>query len=220
MTKAYNSSKQLSALTLTRRRGLRRAEIPLLARRGAKARLVLKNIVYKKYTKYWRQIMKKTVKVITIAVVAAALGIFLWSALCAEAEPNVRIIRETEQRVGPASPDNFTGEAISRGYFPAKEIGVSTGEVTFKPGARTAWHSHPRGQMLITTEGRGLVRQWGEAPIEMREGDAVWIPAGVKHWHGAAPDSGVTHIALAPLDEEGRSSTWMEKTNGEDYPGN
>ena len=220
MTKAYNSSKQLSALTLTRRRGLRRAEIPLLARRGAKARLVLKNIVYKKYTKYWRQIMKKTVKVITIAVVAAALGIFLWSALCAEAEPNVRIIRETEQRVGPASPDNFTGEAISRGYFPAKEIGVSTGEVTFKPGARTAWHTHPRGQMLIITEGRGLVRQWGEAPIEMREGDAVWIPAGVKHWHGAAPDSGVTHIALAPLDEEGRSSTWMEKTNGEDYPGN
>lgn len=220
MTKAYNSSKQLSALTLTRRRGLRRAEIPLLARRGAKARRVLKNIVYKKYTKYWRQIMKKTVKVITIAVVAAALGIFLWSALCAEAEPNVRIIRETEQRVGPASPDNFTGEAISRGYFPAKEIGVSTGEVTFKPGARTAWHTHPRGQMLIITEGRGLVRQWGEAPIEMREGDAVWIPAGVKHWHGAAPDSGVTHIALAPLDEEGRSSTWMEKTNGEDYPGN
>ena len=219
MTKAYNSSKQLSALTLTRRRGLRRAEIPLLIRRG-EPRRVLKNIVYKKYTKYWRQIMKKTVKVITIAVVAAALGIFLWSALCAEAEPNVRIIRETEQRVGPASPDNFTGEAISRGYFPAKEIGVSTGEVTFKPGARTAWHSHPRGQMLIITEGRGLVRQWGEAPIEMREGDAVWIPAGVKHWHGAAPDSGVTHIALAPLDEEGRSSTWMEKTNGEDYPGN
>ena len=102
--------------------------------------------------------MKKTVKVITIAVAAAALGIFLWSALCAEAEPNVRIIRETEQRVGPASPDNFTGEAISRGYFPAKEIGVSTGEVTFKPGARTAWHTHPRGQMLIITEGRGLVR--------------------------------------------------------------
>ena len=164
--------------------------------------------------------MKKTVKVITIAVVAAALGIFLWSALCAEAEPNVRIIRETEQRIGPASPDNFTGEAISRGYFPAKEIGVSTGEVTFKPGARTAWHTHPRGQMLIITEGRGLARQWGEEPQEMREGDAVWIPAGVKHWHGAAPDSGVTHIALAPLDGEGRSSTWMEKTNGEDYPGN
>lgn len=219
MTKAYNSSKQLSALTLTRRRGLRRAEIPLLIRRG-EPRRVLKNIVYKKYTKYWRQIMKKTVKVITIAVAAAALGIFLWSALCAEAEPNVRIIRETEQRVGPASPDNFTGEAISRGYFPAREIGVSTGEVTFKPGARTAWHTHPRGQMLIITEGRGLVRQWGEEPQEMREGDAVWIPAGVKHWHGAAPDSGVTHIALAPLDEEGRSSTWMEKTNGEDYPGN
>ena len=219
MTKAYNSSKQLSALTLTRRRGLRRAEIPLLIRRG-EPRRVLKNIVYKKYTKYWRQTMKKTVKVITIAVAAAALGIFLWSALCAEAEPNVRIIRETEQRVGPASPENFTGEAVSRGYFPAKEIGVSTGEVTFKPGARTAWHTHPRGQMLIITEGRGLVRQWGEEPQEMREGDAVWIPAGVKHWHGAAPDSGVTHIALAPLDEEGRSSTWMEKTNGEDYPGN
>ena len=164
--------------------------------------------------------MKKTIKIVMAAVLAAALGIFLWSALCAEAEPNVRIIRETEQSVGPAPSDHFTGDASLRGYFPAGEIGVSTGAVTFKPGARTAWHIHPRGQMLIITEGRGLVRQWGEEPIEMREGDAVWIPAGVKHWHGAAPDSGVRHIALAPLDEEGRSSTWMEKTNGEDYPGN
>lgn len=161
--------------------------------------------------------MKKAVKVIAVAAVAAALGIFLWSALCAEAEQNVRIIRETEQSVGPASPDNFTGEALSRGYFPAREIGVSTGEVTFKPGARTAWHSHPRGQLLIVTQGRGLLRQWGEEPIEMRAGDAVWIPAGVKHWHGAAPDSAMTHIAMAPLDGEGRSSTWMEKVSEEQY---
>ena len=161
--------------------------------------------------------MKKTVKVITIAVVAAALGIFLWSALCAEAEPNVRIIRETEQSVGPAPSDHFTGDASLRGYFPAGEIGVSTGEVTFKPGARTAWHIHPRGQMLIITEGRGLVRQWGEEPQEMREGDAVWIPAGVKHWHGAAPDSAMTHIAMAPLDENGGACTWMEHVSEEQY---
>ena len=71
--------------------------------------------------------MKKTIKIVMAAVLAAALGIFLWSALCAEAEPNVRIIRETEQSVGPAPSDHFTGDASLRGYFPAGEIGVSTG---------------------------------------------------------------------------------------------
>ncbi len=164
--------------------------------------------------------MHRTMKVIAVLAVVAIAGIFLWNAMCAcAAQTEVRIIRAAEQKVAPASPDNFSGTAMSRSYFPAREIGVSTGEVSFEAGARTAWHSHPRGQMLIVTSGRGLVREWGKAPIEMREGDAVWIPANVKHWHGAAPDSAMTHIAMAPLDDEGRSSTWMEKTNSKDYPG-
>ncbi|WP_204245026.1 cupin domain-containing protein [Cloacibacillus sp. An23] len=163
--------------------------------------------------------MNRTVRIAAALALAAAAGIFLWNTMCAGAAQNVRIIKHDEQKAAPVSPDNFTGAAASRGFFPAKEIGVSTGEVTFPAGARTAWHTHPRGQMLIITSGRGLVRQWGEAPVEMNEGDAVWIPANVKHWHGAAPDSSMSHIAMAPLDEEGRSSTWMEKTSGADYPG-
>ena len=163
--------------------------------------------------------MNKTMKLAAALALAAIAGIFLWNTMCACAAQEIRIIRESEQKVGPVAPENFTGAATSRGYFPAKEIGVSTGEVTFPAGARTAWHSHPRGQMLIVTSGRGLVRQWGEAPIEMNEGDAVWIPANVKHGHGAAPDSALSHIAMAPLDGEGRSSTWMEKTSEADYPG-
>lgn len=69
--------------------------------------------------------------------------------------------------------------------------------VTFEPGARTAWHTHLLGQTLIVTQGRGWIQMWGETTQEMYPGDIVWIPAGVKHWHGATPDTAMTHIAPA-----------------------
>ena len=89
--------------------------------------------------------------------------------------------------------------------------------VTFEPGARTAWHSHPLGQTLIVTAGCGWAQRWG-GPVEaIRPGDVVWFPPGEKHWHGAAATTAVTHIAIQEkLD--GRTADWMEKVSDEQYP--
>jgi 4-carboxymuconolactone decarboxylase len=88
--------------------------------------------------------------------------------------------------------------------------------VTFEPGARTAWHTHPFGQTLIITAGTGLIQQWG-GPIEaIREGDVVWILPGIKHWHGATPTTAMTHIAIQEL-LNGKNVEWLEKVSDEQY---
>ena len=116
---------------------------------------------------------------------------------------------------GPA--ENFTGsvriDPLHQASAPARVLAVS---VTFEPGARTAWHTHPLGQTLIVTAGRGVVRSWGEPARTIRPGDVVWCPPGEKHWHGAAPATAMTHIAiLEHLD--GRTVEWMEKVSEEEY---
>jgi quercetin dioxygenase-like cupin family protein len=89
---------------------------------------------------------------------------------------------------------------------------------SFEPGARTAWHSHPLGQTLIVTAGRGRVQRW-DGPIEdIRPGDVVWIAPGEKHWHGAAPTTAVTHIAIQE-QFDGKAADWMEKVSDEQYQG-
>lgn len=93
---------------------------------------------------------------------------------------------------------------------------MSGARVTFEPGARTAWHAHPLGQTLIVTAGTGWVQQWGGAVQEMREGDVVRIPPGVKHWHGATATTAVTHIALQE-QLDGKVVEWMEKVSDEQY---
>ncbi|MCS3466324.1 quercetin dioxygenase-like cupin family protein [Pseudomonas sp. JUb42] len=116
---------------------------------------------------------------------------------------------------GPA--DNFTGAVRVDGRFqgtgPAR---VSGGTVTFEPGARTAWHTHPLGQTLIVTAGVGLVQQLGQPIQVIRPGDTVWIPANVKHWHGATASTGMTHIAIAEV-LDGKVVDWMEQVSDEDY---
>jgi quercetin dioxygenase-like cupin family protein len=93
---------------------------------------------------------------------------------------------------------------------------VACASVTFEPGARTAWHTHPLGQTLIVTAGCGLAQRWG-GPIEwIRPGDVVWIPAGEKHWHGATPTTSVTHIAIQERLED-RTVDWMEKVSDQQY---
>jgi 4-carboxymuconolactone decarboxylase len=88
--------------------------------------------------------------------------------------------------------------------------------VTFQPGARSAWHTHPLGQILIVTAGSGRIQRWGGPVEEMRQGDVVWIPPGQKHWHGASPSSGMTHIAIQEhLD--GKVVEWMEKVSDTQY---
>jgi len=121
----------------------------------------------------------------------------------------------TASAAGPA--DYFTGRVRIDAPFQADapaRVGGAT--VTFEPGARTAWHTHPLGQTLIVTAGVGSVQEWGEPAREIRPGDIVWIPPGVKHWHGAAPDTAMTHLAVTGT-VDGKNVTWMEKVTDEQY---
>jgi 4-carboxymuconolactone decarboxylase len=134
----------------------------------------------------------------------------------AEAQTLV-ITRGGSREVQPAPAENFTGGARVEGLFDAVEPSHSSaGSVTFEPGARTAWHSHPRGQILIVTAGTGRVQAWGGAVEEIRAGDVVRTAAGQKHWHGASPQASMTHIAITE-HREGTRVQWMEKVSDEQY---
>jgi len=92
----------------------------------------------------------------------------------------------------------------------------SVGMVDFAPGARTAWHTHPVGQLLVVTDGKGWVQEDGQPRREIKAGDVVWIEAGVKHWHGAAQANGMRHLAIAYV-KDGKSADWKELVNDEQY---
>lgn len=98
---------------------------------------------------------------------------------------------------------------------PARATGAS---VTFEPGARTAWHTHPLGQTLIVTAGLGWVRREGGPVEEIRPGDVVWFEPGERHWHGASPETAMTHIAVQE-ELDGTAVTWMEQVSDEEYSG-
>lgn len=109
----------------------------------------------------------------------------------------------------------FTGDVyitpiISKPNSPSR---VTCAIVTFEPGARTAWHTHPLGQILIVLEGRGLVQKWGGPVEEIGQGDVVLIQPGEKHWHGATPSSSMTHVAIQE-EVDGRTAEWMERVEG------
>lgn len=118
-------------------------------------------------------------------------------------------------RKGPA--DYFTGAVRIDPLFEAPDPARATAAtVTFEPGARTAWHTHPLGQTLIVTAGCGLAQRWGSAIEEIRPGDVVWFSPGEKHWHGAAATTGMTHIAVQErLD--GKAVEWLEHVTDEQY---
>jgi quercetin dioxygenase-like cupin family protein len=116
---------------------------------------------------------------------------------------------------GPA--DWFTGTVrIDPLFQPAAPARVSGVSVTFEPGARTAWHTHPLGQTLIVTAGCGRAQRWGGPIEEIRPGDVVQFAPGEKHWHGAAPTTAMTHIAIAE-NLEGKVVDWLEKVSDEQY---
>lgn len=115
------------------------------------------------------------------------------------------------------STDWFTGQVrvdpLLDAQAPAR---ASCASVTFEPGARTAWHTHPLGQTLIITSGAGYVQTWNGQLLEVRPGDVIWIAAGEKHWHGAKPATGMTHIAMhEALD--GKVVEWLEHVSEEQY---
>jgi len=116
---------------------------------------------------------------------------------------------------GPA--DYFTGQARVDPLFPASsEINASGAYVTFEPGARSAWHTHPAGQRLVVVSGVGLTQEWGKPVQEIRPGDVVVCPPDVKHWHGAAPTTAMTHLAVTGA-VDGKSVEWMEKVTDDQY---
>jgi quercetin dioxygenase-like cupin family protein len=118
-------------------------------------------------------------------------------------------------RKGP--PEYFTGSVwIDPLFDPQGPARAASARVTFEPGARTAWHTHPAGQRLIVTSGLGWVQQWGGRTEEIRPGDVVWIPPGVKHWHGATATTAMTHIAIQE-EAEGKVVDWMEQVTEEQY---
>ena len=118
-------------------------------------------------------------------------------------------------RIGPAGW--FTGtvriDPLFEAEAPSRALGIS---VTFEPGARTLWHSHPLGQHLVVAAGCGWAQRWGGPIEDMRPGDVVHIPPGEKHWHGAAPTTAMTHIAVYE-DLDGTSAEWMEPVSDEQY---
>jgi quercetin dioxygenase-like cupin family protein len=127
------------------------------------------------------------------------------------------IKRSGSQPSGKGPADYFTGTVRVDPLFdaaaPARAVGVS---VTFEPGARTAWHTHPLGQTLIVTAGCGRTQRWGGQIEEMRPGDVVSFAPGEKHWHGASATTAVTHIAIQErLD--GKTADWMEQVSDEQY---
>jgi quercetin dioxygenase-like cupin family protein len=131
--------------------------------------------------------------------------------------PSMQITRNGTQaaRKGPA--DWFTGAVRVDPLFQASDPARMSGaNVTFEPGARTAWHSHPLGQTLIITSGLGWVQSEGGPVEEVRPGDIVWFPPGVKHWHGATPATAMTHIAVLEA-LNGKNTDWLEQVSDAQY---
>ena len=125
--------------------------------------------------------------------------------------------KKASQRPTKGPAEYFTGSVRIDPLFqappPARAVGAS---VTFEPGARTAWHTHPLGQTLIVTAGCGRAQRWGGPIEQIRPGDVIWFPPGEKHWHGATPTTAMTHIAIQErLD--GKTVDWMEKVSDEQY---
>ncbi|EOE7356149.1 TPA: cupin domain-containing protein [Enterobacter hormaechei] len=152
-----------------------------------------------------------------LAAIAVSLAL---SVPVVYAKENSSVITVMQSGASPSvkgQSEYFTGsvriDSPFQGTDPARVGGAI---VTFEPSARTAWHTHPLGQTLIVTAGLGLVQEWGGPVQKIRPGDIVWIPAGVKHWHGASPEAAMAHIAIAEA-KDGKVVDWMEQVTGDQY---
>ncbi len=127
------------------------------------------------------------------------------------------IMRSGSRPSEQGAADYFAGavrlDRLFRAPDPAR---VEAVHVTFEPGARTAWHTHPLGQTLIVTSGKGWVQRWGGPVEEVLPGDVVWFPPGEKHWHGATPANGMTHLAIQEA-LDGKAADWLEQVSAEQY---
>ncbi|WP_350316314.1 cupin domain-containing protein [Pectobacterium aroidearum] len=148
---------------------------------------------------------------------SAVMLSLLAPAAIAGMEEKLNITRSGSLPSQPGTESYFSGnvriDAPFQSTAPAR-VGGAT--VTFEPGARTAWHTHPLGQTLIITQGRGWLQEWGGEVQEINQGDIVWIPEGIKHWHGATAQTAMTHIAIAE-SLNGSPVEWLEKVSDEQY---
>jgi quercetin dioxygenase-like cupin family protein len=129
----------------------------------------------------------------------------------------MKIIKPESQLTSPAPAEYFTGSVHLTPLVKGEEPScLSCACVSFDPGARSAWHTHPRGQLLIVTEGSGLIQEWGQPVRRIQKGDVIWTPPEIKHWHGAAPSTSMTHTAIQE-SVNGKNVKWMEKVTDEQY---
>jgi 4-carboxymuconolactone decarboxylase len=152
-----------------------------------------------------------------IRVVTTTIAAFTLAAAATLDAQSLIISRGGSRPIRSAPAQNVSGNVrVEMLFEPLDPSDASGGSVTFEPGARTAWHSHPRGQILIVTSGAGRVQRWGDPIEEIRAGDVVQIPAGQKHWHGASPHASMTHVAITEhLD--GSRVQWMEQVSDAQY---
>lgn len=157
--------------------------------------------------------MKFAATVVSLSVLASAcaeIGI-------AQSSQTIQIKRLASPTPALGPVEHFTGSVRIDPLFEANDAsGTSSALVTFAPGSRTAWHSHALGQTLIVTSGSGRVQSWGDPIQDIRQGDVVWIPPGKKHWHGAAPNSSMSHIGIVE-HADGKGTEWMEAVSDSQY---
>ncbi len=131
----------------------------------------------------------------------------------------MKITRAAEQPSGTGPAEYFTGAVrMENRHNPEEGAAAGAVIVTFEPGARTAWHTHPRGQLLIVTAGLGWVQREGGPKEEIAPGDKIWFEPGEKHWHGARADHAMTHVAIHEV-ENGSNVDWLEHVSDADYLG-
>lgn len=153
----------------------------------------------------------------TLMSAVLTLAILVPPAYSTENKTMINILRIGIAPSAKGPSEYFTGTVRIDSPFQSTEPARTGGAlVTFEPSARTAWHTHPLGQTLIVTAGSGLVQEWNGPVREIRPGDIVWIPAGVKHWHGAASETAMSHIAIAE-SLDGKVVDWMEHVTDEEY---
>ena len=155
--------------------------------------------------------------VTVVGIVALASPAILRAQTNAAEKQKMSLIRAGEGTTTKGPDQNFTGKATIQALVPVSPPSqISEARITFEPGARSAWHTHPLGQLLIVTAGIGWVQQEGGEKQEIKVGDVVWTPPGVKHWHGATATSSMTHIAVVE-SLNGKNVNWMEKVSDEQY---
>lgn len=165
--------------------------------------------------------MKKTIIAATLLMMSA-LGIHEGETMAAERNEQTQLLTRSGEHTPYEGPSQFfTGKVTVQPLFDAKhpDAPLTGAYVTFEPGARSNWHTHPTGQHLVVTSGTGRTGTVDGRVEELKPGDVLWCPAGVKHWHGASPEHSMTHFALTGTLPDGKNATWLEPVTNEQYHG-